>query len=126
LNLGVLYNNCKLTCCDSDKYRGIKVDNKLNFQAHLKMIESKIARSIVIISKVRFLFPFSTLLLLYFALIHPQLLFGITLWGNNFAPYLTKLQRQQSKAIRIISKFNRFSSITPQYYQLEILKITDF
>jgi len=37
----VLYNNCKLTCCDSAKYLGIIIDNKLIFPVHLKMIESK-------------------------------------------------------------------------------------
>jgi len=120
IELKVLYNNCKLTCCDSAKYLGIIIDSKLNFQVHLNMIESKVARSIGILSKVCFLSPSSTLLLLYFALIHLHLLFGIT-----SISYLTKLQRLQNKAIRIISNCNYFSSITPQYYKLGILKITD-
>ena len=110
---------------NSSKYLGIKIDSKLNFQPHLKMIENKLARSVGILSKVRFLFPTSTLLLLYFALIHPHLLFGIVLWGSTCSSYQSKLQISQNKAIRIISNCNRRTSITPFYHKLGILKIPE-
>ena len=29
--LKILYNNCTLACCDSSKYLGVVIDNKLNF-----------------------------------------------------------------------------------------------
>ena len=89
------------------------------------MIENKLARSVGILSKVCFLFPTSTLLLLYFALIHPHLLFGIVLWGSTCSSYQSKLQILQDKAIRIISNCNRRTSITPFYHKLGILKIPE-
>ena len=64
------------------------------------------ARAVGILSKVRYLFPSSTLLLLYFALIHPHLLFGLVLLGITYSNYLAKLQRLQNKAIRIISNYS--------------------
>ena len=64
------------------------------------------ARAVEILSKVRYLYPSSTLLLLYFALNHPYLLFGLVLLGNTYSTYLAKLQRLQNKAIRIISYCN--------------------
>ena len=123
--LKILYNNCTLACCDSSKYLGVIIGNKLNFQSHIHAIENKVARAVGILSKVRCLFPSSTLLLLYFALIHPHLLFGLVLWGNTYSTYLVKLQRLQNKAICIISNCNNRSPITPHFYKLGISKIAD-
>ena len=83
------------------------------------------ARAVGILSKVRYLFLSSTLLLLYFAFIHPHLLFGLVIWGNSYSTYLVKLQRLQNKAIRIISDSKYRSQITPHFYKLGVLKIAD-
>ena len=123
--LNIAYDGVLVPSNNSSKYLGIKIDSKLNFQPHLKMIENKLARSVGILSKVRFLFPTSTLLLLYFALIHPHLLFGIVLWGSTCSSYQSKLQILQNKAIRIISNCNRRISITTFYHKLGILKIPE-
>ena len=123
--LKILYNNCTLACCVSSKYLGVIIDNKLNFQSHIHAIENKVARAVGILSKVRYVFPSSTLPLLYFALIHPHLLFGLVLWGNIYSTYLAKLQNLQNKAIRIISNCNYRSPITPHFYKLGVLKIAD-
>ena len=125
LKLNIAYNDVLVPSNNSSKYLGINIDSKLNFQPHLKMIENKLARSVGILSKVRFLFPTSTLLLLYFALIHPHLLFGIVLWGSTCSSYQSKLQILQNKAIRIISNCNRRTLITPFYHKLGILKIPE-
>ena len=123
--LNIAYDDVLVPSNNSSKYLGIKIDSKLNFQPHLKMIENKLARSVGILSKVRFLFHTSILLLLYFALVHPHLLFGIVLWGSTCSSYQSKLQILQNKAIRIISNCNRRTSITPFYHKLEILKISE-
>ena len=57
--LKTLYNKYTLAYCDSSKYLGIIIDNKLNFQSHIHAIESKVARALGILSKVRYLFPSS-------------------------------------------------------------------
>ena len=123
--LKFLYNNCTFACYDSSNYLGVIIDNKLNFQSHIHTTENKGARAVGILTKVRCLFPSSTLLLLYFALIHPHLLFGLVLWGNTNSTYLAKLQRLHNKAIRIISSCNYRSPITPHFYKLGILKTAD-
>ena len=121
----ILYTNCTLACCDSSKYLGVIIENKLNFQSHIHAIQNKVARTVGILSKVGCLFPSSTLLLLYFTLILPHLLFGLVLWGNTYSTYLAKLQHLQNKAICIISNSNYRSPITPHFYKLGILKIAD-
>jgi len=41
--------------------------------------------------------------MLYYALIHPHLLYGLSIWGSNYPSYLKKLNILQNKAIKLIS-----------------------
>ena len=86
-------NNCK--------YLGVNLDNKLDFKLKIQQTEIKVARAVGILSKVRYLSPIPTLLLLYYALIHPHLIFALPLWGSTFPTYLIKLQCLQNRAVRI-------------------------
>ena len=107
------------------KYLGVFIDSKLNFTAFINYVESKIAKSVGILSRLRCLLPSSTLLLIYFSLLQPHLLYGLLLWRSTFPSYLTNLQRLQNKALRNISNSSYRASITPVYHKLCILKITD-
>ena len=103
----------------------MNLDSKLLFKNHIKQIEVKVAKGVGILSKLRFLLPKSTLLLLYYALVHPHLLYALPLWGCTYQKYTQKLQLLQNKAIRVIRNSNRFSSVTPLYFEFGILKINE-
>ena len=45
--------------------------------------------------------------------------------GSTSQSHLSKLQKLQNQAIRIITNTKRKSPITPQYYKLKILKVQD-
>ena len=120
-----MIDNSSIPSIHSSKYLGMILDDKLNFKSHISNMETKLSRAVGILSKVRYIFPHSTLLLLYFALVHPHILYGLPLWGSTFPSYLTKLQRLQNKAIRIISNSKPTASVTPLYLKLGILKISD-
>jgi len=68
------------------------IDPKLYFKFHIQYLEIKIAQSVGILSKLRFLLPKSTLLL-YHAFIHSHLIFAQPVWDSTFPTYLSKLQR---------------------------------
>ena len=70
-----------------------------------------------VLSKLRYLFPSSALLLLYHSLIHPHLLFHVSLKENVYQSYLSRLQGLQNKAIRIIIDSKLRMPTTPQYIQ---------
>ena len=125
LNLKIYYDNSLIACQESCKYLGMNLDSKLLFKNHIKQIEIKVAKGVGILSKLPFLFPKSTLLLLYYALVHPHLLCALSLWGCTYEKYTQKLQLLQNKAIRVICNSNRFSSVTPLYFELGILKINE-
>ena len=125
-NLSLFYNKRPINCFESSKYLDVNLDNKLNSKSYICIIENKVARSVGILSKLRYLFPSSALLLLYYSLIHPQLLFDLPLRGNANRSYLNRLQRLQNKAIRIIITDSKLRmSANPQYYKLGILKLPE-
>ena len=92
-NNQVLHNNNLIECCESCKYLGVVLDNTLNFKHQIHLIENKLAEATGILSKLRYLIPSSTLLLLYHALVQPHILYALPLWGSSFPSYHNKMQR---------------------------------
>ena len=89
------------------------------------MVENKVARSIEILSKLRYLFLSTTLFLLYYSFIYRHLLFGVSLCGNINPTYLPKLQRVQNKAVRIITNCELRASINSCLFKLVILRVLE-
>ena len=79
------------------------MDCNLNFRLQLKSLETKIARAVGILYKLKYLLLESAILNLYYALAYLILIYGILVWGNTFPSYLTKLSKFQNKAIRIVT-----------------------
>ena len=75
------------------KYLRITIDSGLKFNLHIKTLESKIARSIGIILKLKQLLLASAIRALYYSTIHAHLLYGIVIWGSTFKTYLGKNYR---------------------------------
>ena len=78
-----------------------------------------------ILSKLKKLFPQKNLLQLYYALIHPLLLYGIIIWGSFYPSYLKKLKTLQNKALRIITGSHFRYSAQPIYNSINILYIDE-
>ena len=72
LTFQIPYNNSFIVNSIFCKYLGILIDNQLNFKQHIQLVESKIAKSVEILNKLRHIFPSSALLLIYFALSPPS------------------------------------------------------
>jgi hypothetical protein len=64
------------------KFLGIYIDEHLTWKHHLAHINTKISRALFIIKQVKNVLPVESLRTLYFALIHPFLSYGVTVWGN--------------------------------------------
>ena len=82
------------------KYLGIYIDEHLNWEPQTLHINSKLAKNIGILYKVRNYVDLSVLKQLYYTLIYPYLNYGIMSWGNA---YKTRLQRLQTTAKPLLS-----------------------
>ena len=107
------------------KFLGIYMDEHLTWKHHLAHINSKISRALFIIKQVKNILPVESLRTLYFALIHPFLSYGITMWGNASQSYLHKTVNLQKRAVRIINKAMHNSHTDPLFKKSEILKLSD-
>ena len=81
------------------KFLGVTVDRHLKFAEHLKITQSKIARTTGILFKLNSFLPDFILRSLYQTLIHPYLTYGIEAWFS--AP------QYQTNTIFILQKKNQ-------------------
>ena len=58
-------------------------------------------------------------------MIHPYLLYGITICGNTFETDLKRLKSLQNKAVKVIGRGQYLDDLTAYYKQLNIWKIED-
>jgi len=90
----------------SYKYLGILLDENLSFDAHVSYLSAKISKSLYFLSKAKNFLPKKALLNLYFALIHPHLLYCSNIIGCANASNLKKISILQKSAIRLINNKN--------------------
>ena len=107
------------------KHLGIEIDSQLNFKPHLDNVQSKIAKGVGILFKLNKILTSNALLMLYYALVHPHLTYGILIWGSTYKSYLNTLQLSQNKAMCAITKQRWSDKITPIYCRLQVLKINN-
>ena len=72
------------------KFLGILIDEYLSFDAHCDALCTKLARSNLIISRVKNFLPLVTLKTLYFSLVHSHLLYGLPIYSCTTQKTLTK------------------------------------
>ena len=107
------------------RYLGVLLNDKLKFDSHLTFLESKLSRSVGIISRLSGYLPTKTLLTSYYSLVHTHLLYALPIWASTYDTYLIKIQRLQNKAIRILTKCRVSDRITPRFHDLQILQVND-
>lgn len=123
--ISVFYDNAEIVKLSSVKYLGIVFDSNLNFESHMNMLTKKLSRSVGILTKLKRLLPPKSLLQLYYAIVHPHLLYGLIVWGGSFKSYIDKLNILQNKAVKIIAGGRWMEHVTPFYKQLNLLKINE-
>ena len=89
-NVNITIDYSPITISETAKYLGVITDSKLNFQNHIKIIESKLSRGVGILCRLKAILPRETLCQICFALFHP--LYGLVVWGSTFPTYISKLE----------------------------------
>ena len=85
------------------KFLGVLIDEKLNWDEHIKTVKQKINRSFFAINRAKHFLKRKNLVTSYYSLVYPYLTYGITLWGATYDTYLSKLITMQKKIIRTIA-----------------------
>ena len=123
ITMNLSYQQCKIEVVDCVKCLGIHLDNKLQFKQHIKMLETKLSRLLGVLYKTKSFLPNHILKKLYYAFIHSHLTFGLLVWSATSKSNLSKLQRIQTKAIRLLAEAAWRDHASPLYAQLNILSL---
>jgi hypothetical protein len=86
------------------KLLGVYLDQHLSFEFHETTVCNKISKSNYIICNAKSLLPLSSLKTLFYALVHPHLLYCLPIFACTCQTNLTKLQKAQKKSIHIITR----------------------
>ena len=120
LQINIQFADTPITVTHSAKYLKLIIDSNIDYKQHINMLECKVGRVIGILYKLKNTFPQIILKQLYFALIHPLLLYGIIAWGSTFSTHLHRLQILQSKAVRAVVGAHYHDSAKPILANLQI------
>jgi hypothetical protein len=103
------------------KLLGVYLDEHLSFDYHCTTVCNKIARSNYIISRVKNMLPTESLKTLYYALVHPHLLYCLPIYSCTSQKNVNKLLKAQKKSIRSITKSKSNAHTGPLFETLKIL-----
>ena len=92
----------QITLCKTVKCLGVTIDESLNFDACIKFLENKLARSLGILFKTKQYLNTSTLVQLHYSAFHAYLSYNVIIWESTFKSYLNKLSSLQNKAVAFI------------------------
>ena len=88
-----------------------------------KLKNSKLSRSIGIMSKIKYYVPDRVLLLLYFALFHSHISYGLIIWYSTYKTHTSKISKLQNRIIKIITKSNPREKVLPLFKKHGILTL---
>ena len=96
-NVTILINKQAIHKVKYVKYLGILIDSQLTFKDHINELNKKISRAIGILYRLRQYVTTKILCNVYYAIIYPFLLYGITVWGNASRSLLEPIHIMQKK-----------------------------
>ena len=114
-------NNTKLECVNRFNFLGLEINAQLTWEDHVNKISNKIVKTLGIINELKYVFPQSALVLLYYSLILPHINYCILAWGTN----TKRVFKLQKRAVRIITRSHYLSHTDPIFLHLKLLKVID-
>ena len=118
-------NNEPINEVEEAKYLGVLIDKNLSWKSHIQNVNTKISKSIGILSKVRHFAPQSILLNIYNAFVLPNILYGLLNWGSASKTALDPLHKKLKKAVRLITFKNKAEHSKPIFKSLNTLNFED-
>jgi len=105
------------------KLLGVHLDETLSFKNHIEIIGNKISKSLYCINRAKNFLSKTALKSLYFALIHPHLLYCINIYSIASSSLTKRLSLLQKRAIRIIHKTSYLAHTQELFIHSKILPL---
>ena len=107
------------------KILGIVIDQDLSFKEHINQLCIKLSHSFSLLYQLKDFVTINILRNLYYAHVHPHLIYCLPIWGSTYPTHLQPLFILQKKIIRIITLSNFNEHTEPLFKSTNILKLYD-
>ena len=97
-SLSIKIDNACINQVDSSKYLGVMFDSNLTWKNRINELCLKLSKTVGILSKLRYFVNRKILVMLYYSLIYPFLIYGVYVWSLTFPSFLTPLFVIQKKS----------------------------
>jgi hypothetical protein len=121
----VILNGAELQQTSNESFLGVQLDETMKWYDHTCKIANNLSRKLGMLSKIKNFVSQKTLKMVYNCFVQPLLIYGIQLWGATFEKGLTRIQKLQKKAIRLLTGAKRMDHSEPRLKSLGILKLND-
>lgn len=105
------------------KYLGVYIDNHLRWDYHVDYLTKKLRSLNSKFRVYRDILGEKHLKMLYYALIHPHISYGIIAWGGVTNNYLSKLQNTHKWILKVMYKKDRFFPTNTLFTESKIFDI---
>ena len=123
--INVKIDNQNINRCSTNKFLGVKINERLDWKDHINYITDKISKSSGVINKLSKVFDEEVLTMLYYSLVYPYLTYCNLIWGNAYSTHISRLITLQKRIIRILSFSDRIAHTQPIFRRLKIIKVKD-
>ena len=95
-------NNITISRTDQSKYLGVILDEKLNWEAHIKHLAMELTKTIGAFNIIKNYIPEKNKKQLYYAYVYSKIQYGIEVYGHAKTSYLRKIQTKQNRALKTL------------------------
>ena len=117
-------NDNIIECVTEFNFLGLIINSNLNWNNHIDHISKKISRVLGIMYRLKEIYPFIILLMLYNSLIVPHFNYCILVWGSKMVEG-HPIHLLQKRAIRLVTNADYIAHTEPICKSLQLLKVTD-
>ena len=107
------------------KYLCVTFDSNITWKNHINELCSKLSKTVGICSKLRYNVNIDILIMLYYSLIYPFLIYGVQVWGLTYPTYLMPVTTLQKRVARVMTFSEPVSHSEPLLKSLNLLKVND-
>ena len=123
LDISIQIDNNVIERVKETVFLGVILDEHLSWKPHILSVSGKTLKSIGIIYKSSFCLPKTSLRSLYYSLVHPYLIYCVSVWASTYQSNLSRIIILQKKIIRTKYKVSFDSHTSVLFKEQKIFKI---
>jgi len=110
VNFCIKIRNSDISRVNEAKFLGVMLDSKLTFKPHIDLLCKKVSRSVGVMGRLSSLVPPSTLLNIYYSLVHSHLSYCESAWDASAGIHINRLISLQARALRLLPRSDEYQS----------------